>query len=705
MDLFLTFFFFLLDSVRHPCLAFSFDRRGRRCTYPLPTILSMNLSQTRLASSDKLHSTYFPFPPSPPSSTSVTTPSSPQLEHPSRTSLDFTSISLNSLNSSPTLRRASSEGYQQHGLLKQLDPAFTVPTRSLRTSLTNPSIPPTRLSIRQYPTRALTLPSSRPDYLSQLQHTPQPSSTMTISRPPSPSSDDSLSLKSPDLSDAIVPLAPLQSSSTGMGRKVAESLQLFKESSTTPTDDLPHRQLCTPTHRTKPSKPSKHSLAGERTSEQDAGEAEPEYEFVKRSAWPDRENAALRREKSVTTLGRVRTRESVSSTGRDPERDGESSKRASDIISKETRQLTKDGSTFDAHTWRKEISGKHDPSTSSSGLGTVTRGRQQHRPSWKDAAEFEEGSSRFVIPSSSDSSNSAASTTTLQDRYTSQNSPSKKSRSAKRSRSRSVRADSSTTTRSPSRRLPTGISALTPISVVSDKSSDPNLSAPSSHHPLRQSPSPSPTVPVPISRRTDYPEDYTPAVSPTPAPTPFWTTEDDQDYDFDSESAWETASVTTSASTRTSPPLPSPDFVQTELPDVGLDAQPTYISSHEGKNHGFGIDHVGLDKGDLQSPGRRGLRPSYPRVRDKAQLDSDSDDDIRGRSPDKHGYSPRFLGSNDVYEVDDTPFQSRLPHIPLKPFRNQVGGHSAIYKFTKRAVCKVSTFSVSCWCNFSVVRR
>ncbi|KAF8305136.1 SAICAR synthase-like protein [Clavulina sp. PMI_390] len=31
---------------------------------------------------------------------------------------------------------------------------------------------------------------------------------------------------------------------------------------------------------------------------------------------------------------------------------------------------------------------------------------------------------------------------------------------------------------------------------------------------------------------------------------------------------------------------------------------------------------------------------------------------------------------------------TRLPHVPLKPFRNQVGGHSAIYKFTKRAVCK-----------------
>ncbi|KAI0688560.1 hypothetical protein BC835DRAFT_1284465 [Cytidiella melzeri] len=32
--------------------------------------------------------------------------------------------------------------------------------------------------------------------------------------------------------------------------------------------------------------------------------------------------------------------------------------------------------------------------------------------------------------------------------------------------------------------------------------------------------------------------------------------------------------------------------------------------------------------------------------------------------------------------------QESLPHIPLRPFKNQVGGHSAIYKFTKSAVCK-----------------
>ncbi|KAF8579330.1 SAICAR synthase-like protein, partial [Ramaria rubella] len=37
--------------------------------------------------------------------------------------------------------------------------------------------------------------------------------------------------------------------------------------------------------------------------------------------------------------------------------------------------------------------------------------------------------------------------------------------------------------------------------------------------------------------------------------------------------------------------------------------------------------------------------------------------------------------------------QGRLPHVPLRPFRNQVGGHSAIYKFTKRAVCKARLLS------------
>lgn len=48
------------------------------------------------------------------------------------------------------------------------------------------------------------------------------------------------------------------------------------------------------------------------------------------------------------------------------------------------------------------------------------------------------------------------------------------------------------------------------------------------------------------------------------------------------------------------------------------------------------------------------------------------------------------LNSGDEFDFDFDMSQGGLPHIPLRPFRNQVGGHSAIYKFTKQAVCKVS---------------
>jgi hypothetical protein len=40
--------------------------------------------------------------------------------------------------------------------------------------------------------------------------------------------------------------------------------------------------------------------------------------------------------------------------------------------------------------------------------------------------------------------------------------------------------------------------------------------------------------------------------------------------------------------------------------------------------------------------------------------------------------------------------ESHLPTVPLMPFKNQVGGHSAIYKFTKRAVCKVRCLPLLC---------
>ncbi|KAJ1308593.1 hypothetical protein OPQ81_004291 [Rhizoctonia solani] len=45
--------------------------------------------------------------------------------------------------------------------------------------------------------------------------------------------------------------------------------------------------------------------------------------------------------------------------------------------------------------------------------------------------------------------------------------------------------------------------------------------------------------------------------------------------------------------------------------------------------------------------------------------------------------------ANDLHDdLESLNLDGDLPPVPLRPFRNQVGGHSAIYKFTKRAVCK-----------------
>ena len=108
-------------------------------------------------------------------------------------------------------------------------------------------------------------------------------------------------------------------------------------------------------------------------------------------------------------------------------------------------------------------------------------------------------------------------------------------------------------------------------------------------------------------------------------PSP-WTTDDED------ESAWESASVTSSTST-SSPPSP-PEPIESH-PDVTWPIDDGYhgMSRHTSIDHGVSIDDE---------------------------------------------YHAQFDLSEDT-----------LPHIPLRPFRNQVGGHTSIYKFTKRAVCKV----------------
>ena len=149
---------------------------------------------------------------------------------------------------------------------------------------------------------------------------------------------------------------------------------------------------------------------------------------------------------------------------------------------------------------------------------------------------------------------------------------------------------------------------------------------------------PVPSSPLPL---TAEPHHQPSSVVPPPSLS-LWSSDDE------SESAWETTSVTTTTST-TSASSPFP-----------------------------------------LSPSRTSPVPQ-PLVRHP----SDEDDEHQG------GPLSRFrdldLGDGEEPLHHDLPedwslnlSQESLPHIPLRPFRNQVGGHTAIYKFTKRAVCKVS---------------
>ncbi|KZO94835.1 SAICAR synthase-like protein [Calocera viscosa TUFC12733] len=48
----------------------------------------------------------------------------------------------------------------------------------------------------------------------------------------------------------------------------------------------------------------------------------------------------------------------------------------------------------------------------------------------------------------------------------------------------------------------------------------------------------------------------------------------------------------------------------------------------------------------------------------------------------------QMLDESPIFDLDGPHSGRWLEPVPLRPFRNRVGGHTAIYKFTKRAVCK-----------------
>lgn len=483
----------------------------------------------------KQHNYHFPL--SPPSSIPATAHSSPRLAH-----LEDASAAMQ-----PIYRRSISHSVHWS---KTTDGN---PLANATTELHGLEFCPRKRAGTSHSSHSVTLPSSSRDPISERTFTLDP---QKAENPPSLSRRSSSTLSSSSTH-------PAPSNPAGIGRKVAASLQLFKESAPR-----------SPSEEKFSSFPKADKLWSKRrpsSSHKNENVGEAKYEFVKRTDWPDPETAALRRERSSTALEHIRTRESISSHS------------VNDQESSRVRDTK--GVMHDLSEWRKDVSKQE-----------TLRGRRRERASEVSVFDFDHESSRAEpsasmpsrgYPPSPSPSRSPTRRVPPQALY---NIPSKLTSPSARNgrkldilrRSRSISSDSP---RSPS-----------PTIHISPYASESRL--------------------LPPSILSDAGRPYSP-----------WSTDD--------ESTWETTSITTDTSTTTGTsehPSPSND-------DAFLSSYPAAASDG-------------------------GSERSAPEVLSET-------------------WTERHL------DITFSASDESLPHIPLRPFRNQVGGHSAIYKFTKRAVCKV----------------
>lgn len=517
---------------------------------------------------------FFQLPPSPPSSTNVSAPSSPCIDHPSLPD------DLVIPGSMPTLRRVKSQRlYQPQTLSETEEHTKPLSKRQPRKSFTRTAF-----------SRSHILPSHHS--LPTVSHL---SSSSSRSRSPSASSSD---LTSP----SVKPPPP----HPGIGRKVAASLDLFKESVNTPPTEEPN-----PFDRAPSVKRRVASVHPEQ-------EAQPEFEFVKRSEWPDRESAAIRRDKSSTTLEKVRTRESISPST--------TAREAADSKRRKERSLSiRENVINDLVQWRSEAFGD----------GLTGRGRPRQRGSSYD----ENQSSDDIERVSSHASLERLDGSILSRPYPPSPSPS----------------------RSPLTRAP----LISPQRYryrprrISDVST--RLASPSSQHSPRLT---SPLLPSAIL--SDIPS--LPNSESTYSP---WTTEDEES---ETSSNWDddgSVISTSTASTHSVLPLSPYQSAPLSPPPVVR-----YSVHHDGDEDED--DSRLLTSSRMQqsgTPAHLGGLNEYLHHLSDTEIDEEADT--------QEAYELASTG-----DLIDFSHES-LPHIPLRPFRNQVGGHSAIYKFTKRAVCKV----------------
>lgn len=394
---------------------------------------------------------------------------------------------------------------------------------------------------------------------------------------PGPSRDSSNSSLSSSSTSSASTSTPLIAPSSTTGRKVAANLQLFKE--TAPDVVEPRRSLSRqPT--LVPNGPETATTSRQPLSPTEEEEEVRETQFVKRTAWPEREAAAVRRGKSAATSKRTTL---VSPT---PDRDWESAER--NRPSRERPPSTPNQVFQDLREWRQD---------------TLERGRKRDRTA--DAgSDSEEGWARSVAPDPI-------------------NIPQLPSFS-KRGSSHSINTYHSA--HSLPRSSPPGHERKR--STVSFTLED--VDDPVAHDPVALS----------VEAETTPPPPYPRVETSIPSPSL------ESPWSSDSESAWDTASVASSIATTTSPS----------------------IRERRPRNHHHHSQEA-LDDVD-------GVVLTPPRQPGDDQEDEDMNDE------DAYG----------TLDELDPSSSTPLPNVPLRPFRNQVGGHSAIYKFTKRAVCKVSFF-------------
>jgi len=349
-----------------------------------------------------------------------------------------------------------------------------------------------RRAVRQASEKTLALPTSRMSTSDPLLTMSPPLATRPLSRR-SPSPSSSSSPGSPG--SARVAALP----SAGIGRKVAASLDLFKESIPTPSNEDVN-----PFERPRPVSSASKRRPGPSHAIEDMAEAQ--FEFVKRSDWPDREAAAIRREKSMTGLERVRTQESASSS---------TSIRESDARRSQKRKMSfRDTVLNDLVQWRNAVA------------EDVDRGRPRDRGVWHEDVPQEE-----AVESSS-TAGTGPPAPTYYDRPPS-------------SDPLRTLPPSIPQSHSPEELPPLSLetSGVIPTSLVAEH----ELPSPAQVSPRDQTRSAPPApdhLPVPIPPSFTYPPT---TASDVTSYSP-WSTDD--------ESAWDSASITTTSTTEASSPFP-----------------------------------------------------------------------------------------------------------------------------------------------------